>query len=72
MPDDFKENLISIFTSRLIILFVLIIGIGAFLIHRVFELQIVNGESYLENFAMTIEKTRTLKSARGNIYDRNG
>lgn len=72
MSDNFRDNIIYIFKSRLIILFVLIIGIGAFLIHRVFTLQIVNGESYLQNFEMTIEKNRMIKAARGNIYDRNG
>lgn len=70
--DEFKENLISILRSRLLILFILIIGIGAFLIHRVFVLQIVNGESYLQDFQMTIEKNRSIKATRGNIYDRNG
>jgi len=72
MPDDFKENLINFLTSRLMIIFILIIGIGAFLVHRVFTLQIVNGESYLQDFELTIEKNRVLKAARGNIYDRNG
>lgn len=72
MPEDFKENLINLFTSRLLIIFILIIAIGSFLIHRVFVLQIVNGESYLQDFELTIEKNRVLKAARGNIYDRNG
>ena len=72
MIEDLREKLISIFSSRLLILFVLIIGIGAALIHRVFDLQIVNGASYLQDFQMTIEKSRSIKAARGNIFDRNG
>ncbi len=72
MFDDIRDNIINILRSRLLILFVLIIGFGAALIHKVFVLQIVNGESYLEDFQMTIEKKRSIKAARGNIYDRNG
>ena len=39
---------------------------------RVFTLQIVNGESYQENFTMLIQKTLSIDAARGNIYDCNG
>lgn len=42
------------------------------LIQRVFVMQIINGEDYLKNFTLTIKKETTLKSTRGNIYDRNG
>lgn len=72
MFDDIREKIIGILKSRLLILFVLIIVFGALLIHRVFDLQIVNGASYLEDFKMTIEKSRMIPAARGNIYDRNG
>ena len=53
----------------------LIIIIGALffiLMHRLFVLQIINGEDYLNNFTLTIKKEISLPSARGNIYDRNG
>ncbi|MBO4901068.1 MAG: penicillin-binding protein [Lachnospiraceae bacterium] len=72
MYDDIRDNLIGVLKSRLLILFVLIVLFGAVLIHRVFDLQIVNGESYLQDFQMTIEKTRSIKATRGNIFDRNG
>ena len=45
---------------------------GAMLIYRIFVLQIVNGESYLENFQLKIKKERQIPATRGNIYDRNG
>ena len=45
---------------------------GAVLVYRLFDLQIVNGESYLDNFRLMIEKVKTLEGTRGNIYDRNG
>ena len=34
--------------------------------------QIINGEKYLNDFTLTIRKETTLKSTRGNIYDKNG
>ena len=46
--------------------------IAGILIYRVFSLQIVNGQTYLDDFQLKIEKERSLASARGNIYDRNG
>ena len=51
-----------------IVLFV----IAGILIYRVFSLQIVNGQTYLDDFQLKIEKERSLASARGNIYDKNG
>lgn len=42
------------------------------LLWRVFNLQIINGQEYLDNYTLKIEKTRDLASTRGNIYDKNG
>ncbi len=39
---------------------------------RLFSLQIIHGEDYLNNFAMSIRKTKTISSTRGEIFDRNG
>ena len=46
--------------------------IAGILIYRVFSLQIVNGQMYLDDFQLKIEKERSLASSRGNIYDKNG
>lgn len=48
------------------------LGLCAVLIHRCFQLQIVDGEAYLEKFILMTEKNRDISSTRGNIYDRNG
>lgn len=48
------------------------IFLAGVLVNRLFELQIVNGENYLNNFQLKIKKERTIDAARGNIYDRNG
>lgn len=58
--------------SRILVLGVVIILMAAILIQRLFYLQIVQGENYQENFNLFIRKERSLKSSRGNIYDRNG
>jgi penicillin-binding protein 2 len=70
--DNWKDNLISLVTSRLFVLMLVVIGIGGALIYRVFDLQIVHGQEYLDNFQLKIEKQRSIPSTRGNIYDCNG
>lgn len=72
MFDEFRDKIIGIFTSRLTVFTVIFCLLGGLLIYRCFNLQIVNGEEYLENFILEIEKTRDIASTRGNIYDRNG
>ena len=57
---------------RFWILAVAFLALFAILIHRIFVLQIVNGQDYADNFTMMTTKTRALTSTRGNIYDRNG
>lgn len=59
-------------TSRVFVLIIVMICISGVMIHRVFDLQIVHGEEYLESFEMKIRKERTIKGSRGCIYDRNG
>ncbi|MCD7955883.1 MAG: peptidase [Lachnospiraceae bacterium] len=58
--------------SRVIVLIVVAVLLVALVIQRLFYLQIVMGESYQENFSLSILKEKTISSARGNIYDRNG
>ncbi len=58
--------------KRTSIVAVLFIVLAFILVRRLYSLQIVNGESYYNNFSMKTTKTLTLKSTRGNIYDRNG
>ncbi len=58
--------------SRLLILAAVFLALAGLMIYRVFELQIVKGEDYLNNFQLKIQKERTVSAARGNIYDKNG
>ena len=59
-------------TSRLLVLVLVLLGMGSYLIYTIFQLQIVNGEEYFDNFQLRITKTRTIEARRGNIYRRNG
>ncbi len=72
MFDIFVERLKSIVTSRATVLALVLLLLGGLLIYRCFDLQIVHGEEYLENYILKTEKTRTIASTRGRILDRNG
>lgn len=41
-------------------------------VQKLFVLQIVNGEDYLENYTLSITKPVITNGTRGNIYDRDG
>ncbi len=72
MFDELKEHIISIITSRLTILTVVFCVLAGILMYRCFDLQIVHGEEYLNDFILQTEKTRDIPSTRGRIFDRNG
>lgn len=72
MFEGLRENFINFITSRLTLLTLLFTLMGGILIYRCFDLQIVKGEEYLNDFVLSTEKTRDIASARGNILDRNG
>jgi penicillin-binding protein 2 len=72
VKEHFKENFMNMITSRLLLLVLVLFGVGGFLIYNLFQLQIVNGEEYYNNFQLMITKERTITATRGNILDRNG
>ncbi len=53
----------------LVIIFLLLTGA---ITSRLFTLQILNGESYDNDFTLSIEKKKVLKSTRGEIFDCKG
>ena len=57
---------------RMIFLIILFLAMGSVLVARLFDLQVLNGESYLNDFTLSIRKERVLKATRGEIYDCNG
>ena len=72
MWEQFRENFINMITSRLLVLVLILFGMGGYLIYTIFQLQIVHGEEYYNNFQLSITKERTILPTRGNILDRNG
>ena len=68
----FRDKFIELLTSRIFILGLILMVLMIAVIYRLFVLQIVNGESYQENFTLKIERDMTLRATRGTIYDRNG
>ncbi len=58
--------------SRLRMLVLIFCILFSILIGRLFYLQIVNGQEYLDNYKLQIRKSREITGTRGNIYDRNG
>ncbi len=70
--DRIKESIEYIMKSRLVVLILVFCMTSLVLIGRLFYLQIVRGEDYLENYELQIRRTNEIAATRGNIYDRNG
>ncbi|MGN0294974.1 MAG: penicillin-binding transpeptidase domain-containing protein [Lachnospiraceae bacterium] len=62
----------SVLTSRLFVVGVVSALMFGTLVARLFTLQIVEGESYQEEYQQTSTKTVEESYTRGTIYDRNG
>ena len=67
-----REKFIRFFKARYFIPYLFLFIVFCILMARVFSLQIVQGENYMDNFTLSIEKEISIPGSRGNIYDRNG
>ena len=72
LVDKIKEWIVKIVTSRLFVLWVVILALFAFVLQHLFTMQIINGAAYLKDYTYSIQKTIEIEGTRGNIYDRNG
>lgn len=72
MFTKWRETILNIITSRLFVVVVLFVLLCTTIVYRLFDLQIVKGEEYLNNFQLKIVRERSLPSTRGEIYDCNG
>ena len=72
MFNDIKDAVIKFITSRAVIVCGVLFCLAGLMIYRLFSLQIINGEYYLDSFKLRIKKEKSIAAARGNIYDRNG
>lgn len=58
--------------TRLFTLILVFAVLFSFLLHRLWELQIVNGQKYTRDYELKVTKTVRDCNTRGMIYDRNG
>lgn len=72
MLDIIIDKIKSLFSSRLVPLMLIFLMLFGILIHRMFELQIIEGTSDASKEEYYNSGNREIKSTRGNIYDRNG
>lgn len=72
MVNKIKKFILAILKSRLLAFSTVLILLSAILLQRLFVLQVVNGQSYLTNYTLKIEKEKEIPATRGCIYDRNG
>lgn len=70
--ERFKGWVAEIVKSRAFIELIVFCVLSAVLIQRVFYLQIVKGQDYLDNYKLQIQKTKEVQGTRGRILDRNG
>ncbi len=72
MLDIILDYIKKILKSRLFPITIVYVVLFSLVIHRLFVLQIVQGETHADNSEFKDIKNREIKSTRGNIYDRNG
>lgn len=72
IKDILQELLHRFVQSRTLILGTVFTVLFLVLVGRCFHLQIIKGEDYLNQYTLSIQKTREVKGTRGNIYDKNG
>ena len=66
------SSLKRFFTSRILPVVIFVVLMFGTLIYQLFDLQIIHGSEYLDNYVELTEGETSLPSTRGNIYDRNG
>ncbi len=67
-----KNTVSNVLQSRIFVLIIVFCALSAVLVQRIFYLQIVRGQEYLDDYKLQIQKTKEVQGTRGHIYDRNG
>ena len=60
------------FTSRILPVVIFVLAMFGVLVYQLFDLQIIHGSEYLDNYVELTEGGTTLPSTRGNVYGRDG
>ena len=66
------DYILSIIKSRIFPLVMIFIILVCILVNRLFNLQIMNGEDYVNNLSSSIQKNMSVTATRGRIFDKNG
>ncbi len=66
------EYIISLLKSRIVPLVMVFVIMMAVIVGRLFNLQIINGDSYVTSLSESIRKTTSVAATRGRIFDKNG
>ena len=72
MGTKIKSILKKISLKRTTVLMIVFVFMSVILVRQLFNLQIIQGEDYINKFEARTTKERVIKSTRGNILDRNG
>ena len=73
LPKSGKRNVErKLACSRIVVLSVVFFCMFVRLVVRLYELQIIDGEQYFNNYLQMTTKELDFPGVRGNIYDRNG
>ena len=66
------KGLREFFNNRILVIKFVLFLVGALLVVRLFNIQIVNGEEYRERSEKKMLRETVIEAPRGEIYDRNG
>lgn len=66
------DYILSLLKSRIFPLILVFIVLVSILVNRLFNLQIINGESYVQDLSSSIQKEMSVQATRGRIFDKNG
>ena len=56
-----KSGIYELFQRRAVVTIIVFCIMFSILVGRLFQLQIVNGQSYLDDYILQIQKTRTIQ-----------
>ncbi len=70
--DNYKRKLKKFFDNRIAVTSAFIFILFTILVIKLFSLQIIHGEEYLNDFEQKITRSLVVNAPRGTIYDRNG
>ncbi len=69
---EILKYIFSLVTHRMVVLLFVIVFAFSILAARLFQMQIVNGQKFDQEFELKVLREVAIDGRRGNIYDRNG